>query len=78
MDRRIARVRRSLQHPSWWASSAVPYPFFWLLPVAGAAVGYLAAGWLGVPVWAGFLGAELPALALEAWWRHRRLSAGSP
>jgi hypothetical protein len=70
-------VRHSLEHPSWWASSAVPYPFFWLLPTVGAAVGFAAAGRLGVPVWSGFLGGEIPALVLEAWWRHR-LNAGSP
>lgn len=65
-------MKRWLKRPPWWASSAVPYPFFWLVPTAGAAVGYVAAHRLGVPVWSGFGCAELPALALEAWWRYRR------
>lgn len=56
---------------AWWATSAVPYRFFWLLPSAGAVVGFAAASRFGVPVWMGFLSGEIPALALEAWWRHR-------
>jgi hypothetical protein len=58
--------------PSWWATSAVPYRSFWLLPSAGAIIGLVAASELGVPVWLGFICGELPALTLEAWWRHRR------
>ncbi|MFZ0091816.1 MAG: hypothetical protein WAL63_20095 [Solirubrobacteraceae bacterium] len=65
-------MKRWLKTPPWWASSAVPYPFFWLVPTAGAAVGFVAANRLGVPVWSGFICGELPALALEAWWHHRR------
>lgn len=57
--------------PSWWADSAVPYRFFWLLPSAGAVIGLAAANQLGVPVWMGFVCGEIPALALEAWWRLR-------
>jgi hypothetical protein len=65
-------VKRWSKKPSWWAQSAVPYPSFWLLPTAGAVIGLAAADQLGVPVWMGFLCAEIPALALEAWWRHRK------
>jgi hypothetical protein len=61
--------------PSWWATSAVPYPFFWLLPSSGAVIGLAAASQLGVPVWLGFVCGEIPALALEAWWRHRSPSS---
>ena len=63
------------ERPPWWADSAVPYRFFWLLPSAGAGIGLAAANRLGVPVWMGFVGGELPALALEAWWRRGRVSA---
>jgi hypothetical protein len=56
---------------SWWATSAVPYPWFWLLASAGAVIGFAAASYLGVPVWMGFVCGEIPALALEAWWQHR-------
>jgi hypothetical protein len=72
VDRWIVRVRRSLEHPPWWASSAVPYPFFWVLPTVGAAIGFVAANQLGVAVWSGLLCGVMPALVLEAWWRHRR------
>jgi hypothetical protein len=58
--------------PAWWATSAVPYSWFWLLASAGAIIGLVAATELGVPVWLGFLAGEIPALALEAWWRYRR------
>lgn len=57
--------------PSWWAASAVPYRFFWLLPSTGAVIGLAAAIHFRVPVWLGFLCGEIPALAIEAWWRHR-------
>jgi len=64
-------VKGAFERPSWWAASAVPYRYFWLLPTAGAVIGFAAASWFGVPVWLGFLCGELPALTLEAWWRHR-------
>jgi hypothetical protein len=64
-------VRLPSGRPSWWADSAVPYRFFWLLPSAGAVIGLAAANQLGVPVWMGFVCGEIPALALEAWWRLR-------
>jgi hypothetical protein len=64
-------MRRITERPPWWATSAVPYRFFWLLPSAGAAIGLAAASQLGVPVWLGFVCGEIPALALEAWWRLR-------
>jgi hypothetical protein len=54
---------------AWWATSAVPYRWFWLLALAGVPIGLVAASLLGVPVWLGFICAELPALGLEAWWR---------
>lgn len=60
------------KRPSWWATSAVPYPFFWLLPSSGAVIGLVAASYFGVPVWLGLICGEIPALALEAWWRHQR------
>jgi hypothetical protein len=62
--------------PAWWATSAVPYRWFWLLAAAGVPVGLIAANSFGVPAWMGFVCAELPALGLEAWWRrdvHRRM-----
>jgi divalent metal cation (Fe/Co/Zn/Cd) transporter len=62
--------------PAWWATSAVPYRYFWLLPSAGVAIGLAAASAFGVPVWLGFICAETPALALEAWWRHARPPSG--
>lgn len=65
-------MKLSSYKPSWWASSAVPYRSFWLLSSAGAIIGLVAASELGVPVWLGFVGGEIPALTLEAWWRHRR------
>ena len=64
-------MKRALERPAWWAASAVPYRYFWLLPTAGAVIGFAAASALGIPVWLGFLCGEAPALALEAWWRHR-------
>lgn len=64
-------MKRSSGRPSWWATSAVPYPWFWLLPSAGALIGLAAASYFGVPVWLGFVCGEIPALALEAWWRRR-------
>jgi hypothetical protein len=64
-------VRLPSRRPSWWADSAVPYRFFWLLPSAGAVIGFAAANQFGVPVWMGFMCGEIPALALEAWWRLR-------
>ena len=69
--RRPFAVKRSSERPSWWATSAVPYRYFWLLPAAGAVIGLAAASYLGVPVWLGFVCGEIPALALEARWRHR-------
>jgi hypothetical protein len=57
--------------PKWWASSAVPYRWFWLLALAGVPIGLVAASVLGVPVWLGFICAEAPALGLEAWWRRK-------
>lgn len=62
--------------PAWWATSAVPYPYFWLLPSAGVVIGLAAASEFGVPVWLGFICAETPALALEAWWRHTHRPSG--
>ena len=59
----------------WWATSAVPYRFFWLLPSTGAVLGLAAAIYFGVPVWLGFICGEIPALALEAWWRHQTPSS---
>ncbi|MGZ6617699.1 MAG: hypothetical protein ACXVFQ_25150 [Solirubrobacteraceae bacterium] len=64
-------MKRSFERPSWWATSAVPYRYFWLLPSAGAVIGFAAASYFGIPVWLGFLCGELPALGLEAWWRRR-------
>lgn len=64
-------MKRSSGRPSWWADSAVPYRSFWLLPSAGAVIGLAAAIYFGVPVWLGFVCGEIPALTLEAWWRHR-------
>jgi hypothetical protein len=64
-------VKHVPERPSWWADSAVPYRFFWLLPSAGALIGLAGANQLGVPVWMGFVVGEIPALALEAWWRLR-------
>ena len=64
-------MKGAFERPSWWAASAVPYRYFWLLPTAGAVIGFAAASWFGFPVWLGFLCGELPALTLEAWWRHR-------
>ena len=58
--------------PGWWANSAVPYPYFWLLPSAGVVAGLAGASAFGVPAWLGFICAEAPALALEAWWRRKR------
>src|ERR1700722_7137877 len=55
--------------PAWWAGSAVPYRWFWLLALAGVPIGLAAASVLGVPLWLGFVCAELPALGLEAWGR---------
>jgi hypothetical protein len=62
--------------PAWWATSAVPYRYFWLLPSAGVVLGLAAASTFGVPVWLGFICAEIPALALEAWWRRARPPSG--
>lgn len=62
--------------PGWWATSAVPYRYFWLLPSAGVVIGLGAASAFGVPVWLGFICAETPALALEAWWRHAHPPSG--
>ena len=39
--------------------------------VGRAAIGLAAAFYFGVRVWLGFICGEIPALALEAWWRHR-------
>jgi hypothetical protein len=64
--------------PAWWATSAVPYRYFWLLPSAGVLIGLAAASLLSVPVWLGFICAEMPALALEAWWRRARPSSRDP
>jgi hypothetical protein len=64
-------VKDHFKRPSWWSNSAVPYPWFWLLPSAGAVIGFAGASQFGVPVWMGFLAGESPALALEAYWRHR-------
>ena len=68
-------MKLRLERPSWWVGSAVPYRFFWLLPSAGAIAGYGAVGRLGVPLWLGLVVGELPALALEAWWRRQRPAA---
>jgi hypothetical protein len=57
--------------PARWATSAVPYRWFWLLSLAGVPIALAAASVFGVPVWLGFICAELPALGLEAWWRKR-------
>jgi hypothetical protein len=38
-------------------------------------IGLGAAIYFGVPVWLGFVCGEIPALALEAWWRHRSPSS---
>jgi hypothetical protein len=57
--------------PAWWATSAVPYRWFWLLPSAGVPIGLAGASVFRVPVWLSFICAELPALALEAWWRRK-------
>jgi hypothetical protein len=65
-------VKLLSRRPSWWATSAVPYASFWLLPSAGAVIGLAVASYLGTPVWVGFVCGEIPALALEAWWRRRR------
>jgi hypothetical protein len=54
---------------SWWETSAVPYRWFWLLALAGVPAGLVAASVFGVPLWLGFICAELPALGLEALWR---------
>jgi hypothetical protein len=58
------------ERPAWWAASAVPYRYFWLLPSAGVVIGLGAASALRVPLWLGFICAEAPALAVEAWWRR--------
>jgi hypothetical protein len=42
-----------------------------LLPSAGVPIGLAAAAAFKVPVWLGFVCAEIPALAIEAWWRRR-------
>jgi hypothetical protein len=62
--------------PAWWAASAVPYRYFWLLPSAGVVIGLAVASAFGVPVWLGFICAEAPALAMEAWWRRKRSPSG--
>jgi hypothetical protein len=59
-----------MDKPAWWATSAVPYRWFWLLGLAGVPVGFAASSVFGVPLWLGFICAELPALGLEAWWRR--------
>jgi hypothetical protein len=64
-------VKLGFGRPSWWATSAVPYSWFWLMSSAGAVIGLAAASELGVPVWTGLVCGEIPALALEAWWRRR-------
>jgi hypothetical protein len=61
---------RNRRPGSWWATSAVPYRWFWLLALAGVPIGLAAASVLGVPLWLGFICAELPALGLEASWRR--------
>ena len=58
------------RRPAWWATSAVPYRYFWLLPSAGVVIGLAAASALHVPVWLALVCAEAPALAVEAWWRR--------
>jgi hypothetical protein len=70
-------MKGSSEHRWWWASSAVPYSLFWLVPTVGAAVGFVAANRLRIPVWSGFLCGEIPALALEARWRQR-IKGGAP
>jgi hypothetical protein len=65
-------MKHSFDRPSWWAASAVPYRFFWLLPTAGAIVGFVASDRFGVPTFPAFVGGQVPALALEAWWLHKR------
>jgi hypothetical protein len=72
---RVMRNGRAAR-PTWWATSAVPYRYFWLLPSAGVVIGLAAASMFGVPVWLGFLCAEIPALALEAWWRRAQPPSG--
>src|ERR1700722_3858732 len=57
--------RAEAWRPAWWATSAVPYRWFWLLPSAGVPIGLGAASVFSVPVWLGFICAELPALGLE-------------
>jgi hypothetical protein len=66
----MAQGRFQAARPAWWATSAVPYRWFWLLPSAGVPVGLVAASVLGIPAWLGFICAELPALGFEAWWRR--------
>lgn len=72
---RVMRNGRAAR-PAWWANSAVPCRYFWLLPSAGVVIGLAAASTFGVPVWLGFICAETPALALEAWWRHAHPPSG--
>ena len=62
--------------PAWWAASAVPYRYFWLLPSVGVVIGLGAASALRVPLWLGFICAEAPALAVEAWWRRAQARSG--
>jgi hypothetical protein len=38
--------------------------------LAGVPIALAAASVFGVPLWLGFICAELPALGLEAWWRR--------
>ena len=51
--------------PAWWAASAVPYRYFWLLPSAGVVIGLAAASALRVPLWLALICAEAPALTVE-------------
>jgi hypothetical protein len=70
------RDRNALKHtvekPPWWATSAVPYRFFWLLPSGAAVAAGAASDRFGVPLVVALVCAEAPALGLEAWWRHKR------
>jgi hypothetical protein len=59
-----------LPAPAWWATSAVPYRWFWVLASAGVPIGLVVANVFGVPLWLGFICGEVPALGFEAWWRR--------
>ena len=69
---------RKVEHgrPAWWANTAIPYRYFWLLPSAGVVIGLAVASVFGVPVWLGFICAEAPALAVEAWGRRAHSPSG--